>query len=641
MVLAWNWLPKQFGMADGAAYARLLDAQSEVHDLVAREVTQNSWDAARRHQAELIGSKGAESGTDQKFRLTYDFKNVSGSEKKQILSALNAHELVDVLGEHGHGPLKFEEGKTVLDRMNSKDPLSLLYINDYGATGLRGDPVGDGLSDSDFFRAFGQIGGNDRDEGGGSFGFGKSAFIKASRIRCVIAYSSFFPQPGDPVTRRLWGFVYWPSFGRKAGVGQLGVLQRDSGVQSAPAVDQVADTVAENFGFQVRTANTYDDCGTSLLIVDHVLEPQRLMDSLELWWWPAMETYRSTFDISVRTPTEVLRPQPLLNEKVKPYIRAFEIAQDTNAQLKEGEFKPQWRAIRDQDVSAGSMAVVRTESSPEEGEGNGYFAHVALIRNPRMVVNYEGFSGSTPNTEIKGVFIASDDADMYLRKTEPSTHDRWDSNIDESYGPDWEKTGKVVSSIKERIRSEISAIQRSLRQQPKRTQMPLSWANELFAQLFSEPTKSGKKASEDKGRNKKTKRHAALYDSTLISRDRRFAGNGLIAVQETWSVILTEQATNEVPATVDFAAWVLADGNEASAKDRLQIEGIVLPKGFLEKEDGAQGTLIPGHTYNFSFFTVPYEQDWNVRTDVSIKPQNEDGDDDGDDSDEDAMEEQE
>jgi hypothetical protein len=622
MSLEWNWLSKQFGMADGSAYARLLDAQSEVHDLVAREVTQNSWDAARRHQAELAAAKGQDAAAERKFRLTYDFKEVSDGDKKRLLTALNAHELVDVLTEHGHGPLKFEKGKTVLDRMNSREPLSLLYVNDYGATGLRGDPVGEGLSESDFFRAFGQIGGNDRAEGGGSFGFGKSAFIKASRIRCVIAYSSFFPQPGDPVTRRLWGFVYWPSFGRKAGVGQLGVLHRDAGVSSAPAVDQVADVMAESFGFQVRTAKSYEDCGTSLLIVDHVLDPRRLMDALEMWWWPAMETYRSTFDISVRTPKEVLRPQPLLNDRVKPYIRAFEIAQDANAQLKEGEFKSKWRAIRDQGVAPGSMAVVRAESSLEDASDHGYFAHVALIRNPRMVVNYEGYSGSSPNTEIKGVYIASLEADSYLRKTEPSTHDRWDTNIDESYGPDWEKTSKVVASIKSRIRAEITEIQRSLRQQPKKAQVPMSWANELFAQLFSEPTKTGKKQSEEE-RRKKTKRHAQMYDSTLQSRERRTVGSGQIAVQETWSVMLADEVKTEVSAVVDFAAWVLADGNEASASDRLAIEGLVLPKGFKETEDGVQGTFKPGLAYQFSFLTAPYEQDWNVRTDVLVKSQGE------------------
>ena len=284
-----------------------------------------------------------------------------------------------------------------------------------------------------------------------------------------------------------------------------------------------------------------------------------------------------------------------------------------------------WKAIRDQGVAPGSLAVVRTESNLEEGNDSGLFAHVALIRNPRMVVNYEGYSGSSPNTEIKGVYIASNDADNYLRKTEPSSHDRWDINIGESSGPEWEKTGTIVKSIKSRIKREIQTIQQSLRQQPKRAQVPLSWANELFAQLFSEPTKAGKKSSvEGLSKKKKQLRHALLYDSTLTARDRRSAGNGRIVVQETWSIILADEVTDDVPAIVDFAAWALADGKEAKASDRLSVEGLVLPAGFQQTDEGVLGTLEPGKTYEFSFSTVPYEQDWNVRTDVSIKAQTSD-----------------
>jgi hypothetical protein len=624
VALQWNWLPKQFGMADGAAYARLLDAQSEVHDLVAREVTQNSWDAARRHQAELAVSQGPEAAEKAKFRISYDFKNVKGEDKTRILNALNVNSLSDVLKKHGHGTLKFENGKTVLDRVAPNEELSLLYINDYGATGLRGDPVGEGLADSDFFRAFGQIGGNDRDEGGGSFGFGKSAFIKASRIRCVIAYSSFFPQGEDKVTRRLWGFVYWPSFGNKNGVAQLGLLQNEGGISSAPAVDKLADAMADSFGFNIRNANSFEECGTSLLIVDHVLDPHLLKDSLEKWWWPAMETHRGTFDVSVRTSDEVLRPQPLLNKSVKPYIRAFEIAQDVNAQLKDGEHKPKWRAIRDQGVSAGDLAIIRVEADGDNSPEDGLYAHIALIRSPRMVVNYLGFNGSTPNTEIKGVYLASADADPFLRKSEPASHDRWDTHIDESYGPDWEKTGKIVQSISKRIRDEVSSFQNSLRQTPKRNQSPLAWANELFAQLFSEPAKSGKKKSEEE-KKKKNRRQSPLYDTTLVSRDRRMIGNGRISVGETWLLNLSDEVQEAVPVLVDFAAWVLADGNEASSTDRLDIDDFAVPTGFVQKQDGSiVGMLSPGKKYEFRFATAQYDQDWNLRTDLTVHIQQND-----------------
>lgn len=622
-MLVWNWLPKQFGMADGSAYSRLLDAHAEVHDLVAREVTQNSWDAARRFRSELSELNGAVSLQEPAFRLSFDFREVTGKAKSSLLGALQIQELHNQLETQGHLTLRFEQGRTVLDSLDKKVPLSLLYINDYGATGLRGDPVGEGLASSDFFRAFGQIGGNDRVEGGGSFGFGKSAFIKASRIRCVIAYSSFLAQPNDPVTRRLWGFVYWPSFENKSGVGQLGVLNSDGGTISAPAVDTLADSVAEQFGFKVRSAKTPEDCGTSLLLVDHVLNEDDLLNSLERWWWPAIETYKTSFDVRVSTDTSVRRPQPLLNPEVKPYLRAFEIAQDPNAQLKDGEFKKEdGRSLRNLGVGGGEIAIVRDDSplDPDE-ESDGTYAHVALIRNPRMVVTYAPFSGSSPSTRIKGVYVADPSADQYLRRSEPSTHDAWETRIDESYGPDWDRTRDVVQRVHERIRKFVRDVQRNLRPAPKRSAAQLSWANELLTSLFKEPAPSGK-GSTGKAKKKRKKRTTSSYSSQPLGRERVPLGEGLIAVQEKWEIALLPDADQSVNSEIDIAVWVLADEREASAADRLEIASVTCPPGFARDAEGrVSGTLEPGETYEFSFVSAPYEQDWNVRSDVALKPQ--------------------
>lgn len=626
-MFVWNWIPKQFGMADGSAYAKMLDAHAEVHDLFAREVTQNSWDAALRLRRELAGAAHPKAGDEIPFRLNYEFRQVSGADKTALLSALQIQELRETLETHGHEALKFEPGRTILDREQANESLHLLYINDYGATGLRGDPVGDGLAQSDFFRAFGQIGGNDRHEGGGSFGFGKAAFIKASRIRCVIAYSSFLPTAGDSVTRRLWGFVYWLGFSAKSGVGQLGLLNSDVGPVSVPAVDGVADQMAERFGFDVRTANSPRDCGTSLLVVDHVLDPHQLKSALERWWWPAIESYKSTFDVSVRTDREVLRPQPLLNLEVKPYVRAFEIAQDPSAQLREGEFKRDGdrRALRNLGgIGGGEMAIVRVEAdsgnAEADSESDGTYAHIALIRDPRMVVNYEPFSGSTSSTAIKGVYVADSQADPYLRRAEPSTHDAWETRIDESYGPDWQKTQDVVTKIQKRIRDFVREVQKGLRPVPKKSKAQLSWTNELFSTLFKDPAPVGRGAS-SRNKRKKKKRQAATYVSEPISRSRVKLGEGLIAVSEEWTVDLVDEMESEIQGEIDFAVWVLADEKETSVSDRLAIESVTLPSGFYQTEDGSVvGTFKPGVSYQFTFTSAPYEQDWNVRSDVMVKP---------------------
>jgi hypothetical protein len=614
VVLEWHWLETQFGMASGAAYSKLLDAQQPVHDLVAREVTQNSWDAALRHRSEHPEVR------DPKFKLTYEFREITGATKKTVAKALDLNELRGVLRDRGHETLRLQPGETVLDQVDSADPLRVLYVTDSGATGLRGDPVGAELSASDFYRAFGQIGGNDRDTGGGSFGFGKSAFIKASRIRCVVAYSSFMSGNDDTVTRRLWGFIYWPGFGNLTGVAQLGVLGQNAGPISRPATDKVADEVAERLGFQVRRADNFHDCGTSLLIVDHVLDPAMLKDSLERYWWPAIETYRSSFSLNIKSDTAVLNPQPLTNPKVKPFIRAFEIASDKNAQLRENERKPTWRGIRDEGVGRGELGLVRFEGEPEHLDmGDDHFTHVALIRGPRMVVTYQGFGNSTANTAIRGAYIASDDADPYLRKSEPAAHNQWETSIDESYGPDWKRTAAVVSRIKKSIRDEVRKFQAELRRQPKSARSSLSWANELFASVFSEPVKAGKQTT-GKRKPRLLIKKRGTYVSESRARTLLRTDHGAL-VRESWSVQLPSHVTSAQDVTISMSAWIMTDGgSDLKASDRISTSPSgPLPEGFLANADGSvSGTVHPETEVQFTFQTAEYERDWNVKTDLSV-----------------------
>ena len=102
MTLQWHWLKKKFGDADGGAYSRLLDAHGPVHDLLAREVTQNSWDAARRLQRDAGGE------SQIPFRLLYEFRELTGPDRTALLSALQVSELVEVLKANGHSKLRLE-----------------------------------------------------------------------------------------------------------------------------------------------------------------------------------------------------------------------------------------------------------------------------------------------------------------------------------------------------------------------------------------------------------------------------------------------------------------------------------------------------------------------------------------------------
>jgi len=620
MFLDWHWLPKQFGFADGGSYSRLLDAQAPVHDLVAREVTQNSWDAAQRHRARLAAQSGSHH-KPPRFRLIYDFKSVNGSEREDLLSALRIDQLRSRLSGVGHKALGFQPGATVLDSGDASEALRLLYINDYGATGLQGDPVGDEYDESDFYRAFGQIGGNDRGEGGGSFGFGKAAFIKASRIRCVIAYSSFLPTDSDSVTRRLWGFVYWKGHKRESGIAQLGQLVQDAEGLSRPLTDDAADLVAESLGFSKRNAHSPEESGTSLLIVDHVLEAETLVSSLSKYWWPALEEFQGSFDVQVRSDDRILRPKPRQDSPhLLPYLRAYEIAQDPNAQLMKHEMKPTLQKL-DSGLKLGDMALVKGEPEQAEYHNDGSFAHVALIRKPRMVVEYEEFPGSTPNTTICGVFVASSEADQPLRMTEPASHNEWSPDIEESYGEGWEEARQAAAAVHERIRRHVRKFQKELRGNQTRHRDPLTVANEILASIF--PDKQPRRdpgARKRKTKNRaKTKKQPGFYVSSRVDRVLRIEQPGYVSVAETWSVHIAESAPEEVTFQLHPRVWVLVDGRDTEANDRLAFSTITATCAHVQDSDsGIRCTARAGESFEVSFITQPYDENWTTKSDLRI-----------------------
>jgi hypothetical protein len=57
------------------------------------------------------------------------------------------------------------------------------------------------------------------------------------------------------------------------------------------------------------------------------------------------------------------------------------------------------------------MALVHCPGEYDEIVYKNVLSHVALIRSPRMVIEYQGHGGATIQNAVKGVYIASEEAD--------------------------------------------------------------------------------------------------------------------------------------------------------------------------------------------------------------------------------------
>lgn len=616
--LDWEWIQIGWGTAGGDAFSRLFEGMGTVEDIVAREVIQNSWDAAQRFKNEFVEQKLK--GPAPKFKMVFEFRELKGNDKKDLLNAIHIDELKKRVSEEGYERLQITENETVIDQDTTKDPLKVLLIHDYGATGLRGDPTGPEGHKSDFFRAFGELGGNDRSVGGGAFGYGKSAFIRASKIRLVVAYSSFMPQKNDPRTRRLCGFLYWKGHGKYSGMALLGERIQGGQWPVSPAKDDLADAIAEKFSFDKRHAKDANACGTSLLIVDHSLDPDRLKDSIEKYWWPALETFRGEFDISILANGQVMRPQPAQNAWCKPFLRAFEIASDPNSPIAgANEWKSDWRAVRDEGINSGSMALVHCPGESEEIEYKNSLSHVALIRSPRMVIEYQGHAGANLQNAVKGVYIASPEADIYLRKTEPPAHDKWQTEIDASLGGDWQKVKRIVNSIDRKIRNAVQDFQKSLRPRQVRTYVDEeTYADKLLSEIFDDSDRrKGPKSA--KTRKKKIKRSTSTYVSECILRKKEWDGEG-VSIFERWKVALPSSYNKDTAVRIEFAVWILTDGEDARPEDRIGSKMIKNAGNFKKEADGSfLGTLKPNQIYEFEFASDVYELDWTSKTDLIVR----------------------
>jgi hypothetical protein len=422
----WHWTEiSDLGGAEGGLAGKVfrnIDGLAP-EDLLAREVIQNSWDASRKLN-ETLGKKGK-----VPFQMEFKFKSLKGKEKASFIESSGMLEIYEQSQFMKRN--EAEKAKNEFDRILKKDSLDILICSDFGAHGLYGSM--DLKSKSILFRAIFMFGGTGKDSdsgSGGSYGFGKSAFIKGSTIGTVFAYSSFAPFEGDKTTRRFIGASFWGSHAMPDGKeleGRAFFGNPRAKKQGWPFEDDLADKMASSIGMDVRDSSEPSKYGTSLLLVQPQVSPEVLLRSIEKWWWPAI--IDGDMEISVVTSdSKTLYPRPKLNTFVAPFLRPYEIASDRakiSSVLNESMISSGWQSVNGIDLGKAVLRVATEEELNLEPEGeNDRFPKIALMRSPKMIIEYKAYERR--RVPIRGVFVASSGADDHLKNTEPAQHDHWD-----------------------------------------------------------------------------------------------------------------------------------------------------------------------------------------------------------------------
>ena len=461
------------------------DAPPSEASVLAREVIQNSWDSALEAQDDFgrysNGQGGRSDGAAETvypgFEVDFEFRSLSGEGKKALISALALEDLATRMGDCEAqtlttGDRSSARKKLGLSRHSCLDkldddwvPLEVLVISETGTTGMYG-PWG---KDSRMYLGLASVGYTPKEEGGGSFGYGKAGMIRGSATRTVIAYSCFRNRDDDSgVTRRLFGMTYWGEHeagdGHFVGFARFGVHSNGS---VRPFENEEADAVAESMGIARRNHRDPNDLGTTFLVVDPIVRPDDLCRAVERNWWPALEDPELDFCVAINPANGCkLVPRPKRDKVLGSFIRAYEVAT-----VPQDNPQPEERRIDMRSPGKGRLGLVADlegwsypESSGAVGVRGGDRSLVALMRRPRMVVEYYEVGRPTTRPLVRGVFVADDDIDEALRDTEPKGHDRWQTEPGETAG---ESAASVARNVLNKIRKNVAAFRRTLKPRPR------------------------------------------------------------------------------------------------------------------------------------------------------------------------------
>lgn len=400
------------GGASGAAFRNPLTGTGHnLEELIAREAIQNSSDAAAY-------SNGA-------LSVDFWFRTVPGGAKARLVEAMRLRS-----SSLHHAGSHLAPDNTFANLDNDEVPLRLLYIDDWGTHGLSG-PVHDDKESAHFFKFALAIGDADKASSavgsGGSYGYGKSVFASASDIDTIFIYTVFEPtEESDGAHARLMGLSWFDKhrIGKVSytGRGWFGEPNPDAEGEVEPLIDEEAHKVAEVLGFSRREP---DETGLSILIVGSTLSIDRLREGIETHWWPRLED--RSLDVRIfENGAAAATPRPMKRPDLKPFISCYRKADgldDVNPPL---EASGKLQAV--DGIEPGIwVATALDDKDLNDEDDNGLVNTVALMRTPRMVVEYIRV-GRPYRIPVAGVFIASAEADQSLKLSEPPAHDKWDPN---------------------------------------------------------------------------------------------------------------------------------------------------------------------------------------------------------------------
>ena len=503
---------------------------------------------------------------------------------------------VDALGLHEANALR-QRGER----------LRVLQVVDSGTTGLAGDPTSPG---SKLRKLLMEIGGSqkmvDGSASGGSYGFGKAVYSASSRIAVIFAYSRTKDHLGQPLSL-LMGCAYHKSheFSGSRTSGR-GFFARSVKLPHAIRYDAFTGDEADRLAQELDMARAEGDLGTTIAIVDCPLQMDDIRRGVERSWWPKI--YRDSFRVKLLDENgQRLHPRPLKDPALVPFIEALNVAlgrspeQSGKSRRKTNFNRHEGRALG----QLGLFVINEPQEVDEQSEQADLRDTIALVRSPGMVVQYYG-KRQVSHPPVVGVFLADDDVDDILRRSEPPEHDRWDPSADRLEPA--KKERETVQAIHSRIWHELRTFQKTARPPEKTSGNRFHLLERELAKIFG-PTGKREPSGEGKGETP-----ISLRSEVGISPDGdALRMKGRVMFQ------LKDDQDQSLPVVVSLQLSSVDEGGH-------HIDPIALTTAFegVEALDLGKNewelTLSPGETIQALVKSDSYHPDWTVEFVPSVRP---------------------
>ena len=589
------------GAASGAWSNPLSASELPKEHVLAREAIQNSTDA--------------QAGND-KVRVSFMRRVLTPDRRDEISKLLKLREggPVERLEWLGLQPGNLFEQL----RLDEDKPSDVLLIEDFATLGL-GGRLDVGESDEERFRRLVLVLGLEGDFSdqarGGSFGYGKSVYPGASNVRTVIYYSVFEP---STETEGAYARLFVASFFHTHSIDGISYTGRAwFGVGDGevwPLVDDAAHEMAGRLGFAVRSP---DETGASLMALGSDIDLADLRHGIETYWWPRLVDD----DLEIRLfdgDDEMVGPRPRIRPDLRPYIHCYEMIVGRAKANTEGERTGSLgRSAGSErgDVTLGQwgaceIASQEIEDATEEDEGaesrESLQNKVCVMRRPRMAVEYID-TPSQNGEAIVAVFVADEQADSYLRFSEPSSHDKWNHNNPRL--AQIENGPRLVRVLLRRLKRQIGDFQKALAPPPPPIPTePLSALQHLLSDLLG-----------GRGRSKGSPPRRTDDPFVIeIHESRHETDEGSRIASRVALSLKPEALMDELSARAVMRAAVLADDNQASDEQIELAQVRVDGRDIVPSDDGMEVSLSKEASVVIEVMSYPIHPEWQAQISIEV-----------------------